>query len=79
MENDNSVTIFLAGLAVGAVGALLFAPASGEDTRSQIKKSVGSGFDTVQDKLSDATDAARKAADQAGSKLQDAGKRLQSV
>jgi gas vesicle protein len=79
MENDNSVTIFLAGLAVGAVGALLFAPATGADTRSQIKKSVGSGMDSVQDKLNDATDAAKKAANQAGSKLQDAGKRLQSV
>lgn len=46
MAEDNSgsgVLWFVAGVAIGASVALLFAPASGEETRSQIAKKTEAG------------------------------------
>jgi gas vesicle protein len=49
MENrDSSPAIwFLAGAAIGATVALLFAPQSGEETRRRIKEKAAEGRDTV--------------------------------
>ena len=42
---SNKYTTFAVGLGVGAVLALLFAPASGEDTRDYISNGVKKGID----------------------------------
>jgi gas vesicle protein len=47
-ENDGSkVGFFLAGLGIGAVMALLFAPRSGKDTRDMIVQKAEEGRDFV--------------------------------
>ena len=50
MANCNvatKVTVFLVGVGVGAVVALLFAPQSGEETRKQIAEKAQEGKDYV--------------------------------
>jgi gas vesicle protein len=44
---SNKYTIFAVGMGVGAVLALLFAPASGEDTRDYISNTVKKGVDDM--------------------------------
>ncbi len=44
------VSFFLAGLGVGAVVALLFAPKSGEETRKMIAQKAGEGKDYIATK-----------------------------
>jgi len=47
-NNDSrSVTIFLAGMSVGAIAALLFAPRSGKETRELIGRKAEEGSDYV--------------------------------
>ncbi|HKS94910.1 MAG TPA: YtxH domain-containing protein [Terriglobia bacterium] len=46
-NGSRSVTIFLAGLGVGAVTALLFAPKSGKETRELIGRKAEEGSDYV--------------------------------
>jgi gas vesicle protein len=56
----------LVGAVLGAVSALLLAPASGEDTRRQIakraRKAYSDGAELVEDSWDDAERAARRAA-----------------
>jgi gas vesicle protein len=50
MSEDNSVSmlgVFLAGLGIGAVVALLFAPNSGKETRDMIVEKAEEGRDFV--------------------------------
>ena len=51
-ENNggNNLLYFLAGMAVGAVGALLFAPQSGEKTRKLIGKKADEGREYLREK-----------------------------
>jgi gas vesicle protein len=52
MADDSSgskVVWFMAGIAVGATVALLYAPASGEQTRRKIVKKTQQGRDAVTD------------------------------
>jgi len=50
MENSTKIMIAaLAGATVGAVTALLFAPASGKETRAKIKEKYDSAKDTLGD------------------------------
>jgi gas vesicle protein len=61
-ENGGSkVGFFLAGLGIGAVLALLFAPRSGQETRDMIAQKAGEGRDYVKTK----TDEFRKQAEEA--------------
>jgi gas vesicle protein len=61
-ENGGSkVGFFLAGLGIGAVLALLFAPRSGQETRDMIAHKAGEGRDYVKTK----TDEFRKQAEEA--------------
>ena len=41
---------FLAGLGVGAAGALLYAPASGGETRERIRDTASSGSQAIRDR-----------------------------
>jgi gas vesicle protein len=60
-ENGASkVGFFLAGLGIGAVLALLFAPRSGQETRDMIAQKAGEGRDYVKVK----TDEFRKQAEE---------------
>lgn len=61
-ENGASkVGFFLAGLGIGAVLALLFAPRSGQETRDMIAQKAGEGRDYVKTR----TDEFRKQAEEA--------------
>ena len=67
-ENGASkVGFFLAGLGIGAVLALLFAPRSGRETRDMIAQKAGEGRDFVKTK----TDEFRKQAEGAVEKGKD--------
>jgi gas vesicle protein len=53
MSEDNGASklgFFLAGLGIGAVLALLFAPKSGKETRDYISQKAGEGRDFVKSK-----------------------------
>jgi gas vesicle protein len=67
-ENGGSkVGFFLAGLGIGAVLALLFAPRSGQETRDMIAQKAGEGRDYVKTK----TGEFRKQAEEAVEKGRD--------
>lgn len=53
MVSVKNISNFLAGAAVGAVAALLLAPASGEETRSKIMKSKQGAEDSLSDMISE--------------------------
>jgi gas vesicle protein len=76
------VVWFLAGAAIGATVALLFAPASGEETRRRISQRATEGRDALAetgkdllDRGRDLYDKGRKLADEAADMF-DRGKRL---
>jgi gas vesicle protein len=48
-EQGNTVMALLAGAAIGAGIGMLFAPASGEETRERIKKKAGEVSDNVSE------------------------------
>ncbi|MFN7924716.1 MAG: YtxH domain-containing protein [Bryobacteraceae bacterium] len=59
-SNDESrVVWFCAGVAVGATIALLFAPQSGEETRTLIKSTANKGRDRLADKGRELADRGR--------------------
>ena len=60
-ENENSnVVWFVAGAAIGATLALLFAPNSGEDTRRYIRRKAERSRDALQDRSRDLADRGRE-------------------
>lgn len=63
----SKVAFFLAGMGIGAILALLFAPKSGEETRDLIVKRAGEGRDYVRTK----TDEFRRQAEEAVEKGKD--------
>jgi gas vesicle protein len=80
--DTSKVVWFLAGAAIGATVALLFAPASGQETRRRIGKRASEGRDAITetgrdllDKGRDLYDKGRKLADEAA-EMFDRGKRL---
>lgn len=48
-DTGGKVVWFMAGIAIGATVALLYAPASGEQTRRKIAKKTQHGVDAVTD------------------------------
>jgi gas vesicle protein len=64
-KSEPGVGTFLAGLAIGAGIALLFAPRSGEETRRDIERSARKVGTQAQDFVSEVTESV-------GQKLQDA-------
>jgi gas vesicle protein len=61
MEENNNFGWFLAGAVIGAAGALLLAPKSGEDTRKYLSKTSKDG---------------RQAMEESGRELMERGKEL---
>ena len=66
MAQDNSTLIFLAGLGVGVVGTLLFAPWSGEESRTLLKNNAGKARDYLKDKSAALADVAKDKVEVAG-------------
>ena len=58
-DYGSKVVWFMAGIAIGATVALLYAPAAGEDTRRQIARKAQKGRDTLADSGSDILDRGR--------------------
>jgi len=58
MGNDKIVW-FTAGVALGATFALLFAPASGEETRERIRVKAGEGRDALRERGRDLVERGR--------------------
>lgn len=56
MKGSN-ILAFLGGVLVGGIAALLLAPNSGEETRSQIKDMADEGIDTVRRKYNSASES----------------------
>jgi len=58
-DNTSKVMWFIAGTAVGASLALLFAPASGEETRRKIRRSAERSRDQIADRSRDLMEKGR--------------------
>ncbi len=81
-DNGSKLMWFLAGAAIGATVALLYAPQSGRDTRKYIRKKTDEGREVLADAGKDILergrevyDKGRKIAEEAGEFL-DRGRRL---
>jgi gas vesicle protein len=59
-EYGGKAVWFMAGIAIGATVALLYAPATGEDTRRQITRKALRGRDALADSGSDLLDKGRE-------------------
>lgn len=57
---QNSVLTFLAGAALGAGLAILFAPRSGEETRRRIRERVKRDYDSVKGMVNSAGQRVRE-------------------
>lgn len=70
MDNDSDVGsrvgYFLVGLAAGAIGAILFAPCSGEETREFISAKAQDGMLYAKDAIEDAKEQVQASLDRAG-------------
>lgn len=64
-ETTKIVIAALAGAAVGATVALLFAPASGKETRDNLAELLGSVKESLADFAEEGQEMAAKAADKA--------------
>jgi gas vesicle protein len=64
-------TLFL-GVAVGALVGILFAPKSGEETRDDVVGAVNDGIDEVRTRATKAARSARRFANQARERVEDA-------
>lgn len=80
-DNSNDLGAFLAGFVigglVGAATALILAPQSGEETRSQIASKSSSLRDTGSERVQRYRDMAESALSDTRSRVQDAGGRVQ--
>ena len=59
-EYGSKAVWFMAGIAIGATVALLYAPATGEDTRRQITRKALRGRDALADSGGDLLDKGRE-------------------
>jgi len=58
MEDDNKLSYFFLGLGVGVAVGVLFAPKSGEETRSLLRDKAGEGAEYVKRRSTDLRDQA---------------------
>ena len=68
MEDDSKLGWFIAGAAIGATVALLYAPKSGKETRKYIGKAIPQTRETMEDSARDLMDK--------GKELYDRGKQM---
>ncbi len=59
-ESGDKVVWFLAGAAIGAAIALLYAPASGEETRAKLLEKANEGKDVLGDRGRELMDRGRE-------------------
>jgi gas vesicle protein len=59
-NNPEKVVWFVAGVAIGAGLALLFAPGSGRETRSVIAEKAGEGVDALAERGKDILDRGKE-------------------
>ena len=59
-ESGDKVVWFLAGAAIGAAIALLYAPASGEETRAKLLDKANEGRDLLNERGRDLMDRGRE-------------------
>jgi gas vesicle protein len=59
-EYGSKAVWFMAGIAIGATVALLYAPMTGEDTRRQLTKKAQKGRDALTDSGNDLLDRGRE-------------------
>jgi gas vesicle protein len=59
-DYGSKVVWFMAGIAIGATVALLYAPATGEETRRQIARKAQKGRDALADSGGDMLDRGRE-------------------
>ena len=59
-ENGDKVVWFLAGAAIGAAIALLYAPASGEETRAKLLEKANEGRDALGERGQDLMERGRE-------------------
>jgi len=62
-NNTSSIGWFLAGLGVGAVGAILYAPKSGAETRKEIGNQMENGRDYLIERGAEAREQVSKLVD----------------
>ena len=62
-HDSNSLVWFLAGLGLGALAGVLYAPRSGAETREALRSRAEEGRDYVRDRARDARDQASQWAD----------------
>ncbi len=81
-DNNSKLAWFLAGAAIGATVALLYAPQSGRDTRKYIRKKTDEGREAlagagkdILERSREVYDKGRKIAEEAGEYLE-RGRRL---
>lgn len=63
MEDDNKLSYFFLGLGVGVAVGVLFAPKSGEETRTLLRNKAEEGADYVKRRGTDLRDQASEAID----------------
>ncbi len=59
-EYGSKAVWFMAGIAIGATVALLYAPATGEDTRRQLSRKAQRGADALADSGNDLLERGRE-------------------
>ena len=70
MEEDNKLSYFFLGLGVGVAVGVLFAPKSGEETRTLLRNKAEEGADFVKRRGTDLRDQATEAIDRTKQNLQ---------
>lgn len=70
MDEDKRLSYFFLGLGIGVAVGILFAPQSGEETRSLIRTKAGEGKDFLRDKSEDLRETASELIDKGKSALQ---------
>ena len=76
-ESGDKVVWFLAGAAIGAAIALLYAPASGEETRAKLLDRANEGRDLLGDRGRDLMDRGRELYSKGKSMADDAADMLE--
>lgn len=59
-KDDNNLAWFVAGLALGVAGAILFAPRSGQETRESLAKTAARGREFANRKRQEAEELGRE-------------------
>ena len=83
MDDDSDigsrVGYFLIGLAAGAIGAILFAPCSGDETREYLSGKAQDGMLYAKDAIEDAKEQLQVGLDRAGDAVLNAKDRMGAV